>query len=304
MNTLSFLTYIYTGLSDKPYLPMVMKGVRFIVRKCTELHILKYKKTQFEPWGKKEKGLVVSFTSFPARINDVWKVVVSLKNQSILPEKIILWLSKDQFPTESTIPQSLWNQIDDCFEIKLVDGDIRSHKKHYYSLLSYPEKTFITCDDDVIYDSEMIERLIECSRSNPNCIIANHTWKIQFLPDGNVSHCNDWRSVGAPYEKDNLMQIGIGGVLYPPHCLHELVTRKDLFMNLIPMADDIWLNCMARLKDTPVVQTKKNAICLPIKNGSPSLYAENEGQDKNQIQLQKLRSYLQNNGFKDVYFNQ
>lgn len=304
MNILSILTYIYTGLANKPYLPLVMKCARVLVRKCTEVHILKYKNCKFVPWGKTEKGLIVSFTSFPARINDVWKVVVSLKNQTVLPEKIILWLSKDQFPAESSIPQSLWNQVDDLFEIQMVDGDIRSHKKHHYSLLLYPEKSFITCDDDVIYDSEMIERLVECSRKNPNCITANRTWKIQFSADGNAVHYNDWGPAGDPCEKKDLMQVGIGGVLYPPHCLHELVTRKDLFMTLIPMADDIWLNCMARLNNTPVVQTKRNVVSLPIKNDSPSLFTENNGQGKNQIQLQELRNYLRENGLKDVYFNQ
>ena len=70
--------------------------------------------------GTIENGVIISFTSFPARINDVWKVVESLKNQSILPAKIILWLSKEQFPDGSGIPASLKDREGDIFEIRIV----------------------------------------------------------------------------------------------------------------------------------------------------------------------------------------
>ncbi len=300
MRILSTLTYIYSGLYNKPYLPFVMGITRVVIRKITESYLLFYKERKFIPGGKEKKGIIVSFTSFPARINDVWKVVVSLKNQSVLPEKIILWLSKDQFPSEKSIPQSLWNQTDDLFEIQMVDGDIRSHKKHHYMLSMYPEKAFITCDDDVIYDAKMIERLLECSKKFPGCIIANQTWKIQWNKDGDATSCGGW-GLGHPYESKDLMQIGIGGVLYPSGCLHQLVVRKDLFMQLTPMADDIWLNCMARLNETPVVQSFKHALTLPIKNGSPSLCEENDSQGRNDTQLQQLRDYLRINGYCDVY---
>lgn len=300
MNLLSCLTKTYSVLFDKPYLPMVMKVCREIVRITTEVHIQKYKNIRFVPWGRTAKNLYISFTSFPARINDVWKVVVSLKNQTIVPEKIILWLSKDQFPSKNSIPRDLWNQVGDLFEIQMVDGDIRSHKKYYYMLLQHPEKSFITCDDDVIYDSGMVERLLECAKNNQGCVIANQTWKIEWDNEGNAFGCGTWKS-GIPYEKTDLMQIGIGGVLYPPHCLHELVTKTEIFMSATPMADDIWLNCMARLNNTNVVQTKEFLLKLPIKNGSPNLCDENDGQNRNMLQLEKLRKYLRENNIKDVY---
>lgn len=304
MNALSILTCINTRLFNHGLPAPVMGGFRFLFRKLTTLFLSKYKNEDIPIHGIIRKNLMVSFTSFPARIDDVWKVVVSLKNQTVLPEKIILWLSKDQFPTDLTIPASLWRQTGDMFEIKMVEGDIRSHKKHYYMLTQYPEMTFITCDDDVIYDSKMIERLVECSELYPGCIIANQTWKIRWKEDGNVANYDQWGPVGNPYEKEDLMQVGVGGVLYPPKCLHALSDRRDLFMQLIPMADDIWLNCMARLNGTPVVQSGRLVVNMPIENGSPSLCEVNNGQGENEKQLQKLREYLRVNHLEDVYYRQ
>ena len=97
------------------------------------------------------------------------------------------------------------------------------------------------------------------------------------------------------------MQIGVGGVLYPPHSLHELTLRQDLFINLTPLADDIWLNAMARLNGTPVVRSDFKWLPLPIKSDSPSLSSVNNGQNRNDEQIANVRNYLQKNDLPDVY---
>src|SRR5690554_3260312 len=58
-----------------------------------------------------EDGLIVSFTSFPARIKKVHLVVESILRQTVLPHRIILWLSKEQFPTEKSLPKKLLELI-------------------------------------------------------------------------------------------------------------------------------------------------------------------------------------------------
>lgn len=54
-----------------------------------------------------EKKIVVSLTSFPARIKKVHIVIESLLNQTIKPDKIILWLSKEQFEHYYVLPSKL-----------------------------------------------------------------------------------------------------------------------------------------------------------------------------------------------------
>ena len=103
------------------------------------------------------------------------------------------------------------------------------------------------------------------------------------------------------YATDNLVQIGVGGVLYPPHCLDETVLDRPLFMDICPLADDIWLNAMARKKGTPVVQSALPILPLPIKNEGSSLTAINVGENMNDRQIGRVRSCFKEKGWKDVY---
>ena len=60
---------------------------------------------------------------------------------------VILWLSKEQFPDRSFIPNSLLSLEKRGLIIELCEGDLRSHKKYYYALRQYPNDIIITIDD-------------------------------------------------------------------------------------------------------------------------------------------------------------
>ena len=77
--------------------------------------------------------MIVSFTSFPARIHVVYKTLSSIYEQTMLPDKVILWLAKPQFPNlDADLPESLLAYKKLGLEIRWVDEDIRPHKKYYY----------------------------------------------------------------------------------------------------------------------------------------------------------------------------
>ena len=81
-----------------------------------------------------------------------------------------------------------------------------------------------------------------------------------------------------------------------------MVLKKELFTTLAPLADDLWLNMMARLNHTPVVQSEKIIIPLPIKSAAPSLKTINTGKErKNDVQIDNMRKWLRENGQPDVY---
>ena len=233
MNTLSFFTRFYGKLHNYPGVPFwFLTPLRKCVRNWANRVLPKYLAKPHDKKGKVEKDFIISFTSFPARINDVWLVVESLKNQRLLPEKIILWLSLEQFPEKKGIPDSLWKEVDDLFEIRMVEGDIRSHKKFFYVMQEFPDKTFITCDDDIYYHPDTLKNLVEASKQFPGCIIANTARRIEYDKKGELKPYTSWKTKLIPFDSDNLIQIGVGGVLYPPLALHELTLRKDLFTRL------------------------------------------------------------------------
>lgn len=303
MDLLAVLTWSYGALQNYGAMPYwVLSPLRRLIRIIANKYLPAYLSKPVQNNREVEKDLIISLTSFPARINNVWMVIETLKRQTVLPEKIILWLSKEQFPNNDDIPDSLKQQVDSLFEIRMVDENLRSHKKYFYTISEYPDKNFITCDDDVFYDPNMIRRLVETSRSYSGSIIANHTHKIAYNREGEISSYANFVEEVTPLSSKNLIQIGIGGVLYPSHSLHELVIKKDIFMKLTPLADDIWLNAMARLKGTLVVQSYRDLLTLPITDDSPSLSSENIGKNNmNDIQINDLRQWLKNEGLPDVY---
>ena len=303
MNMISFLTQSYGNLKNYGMPFWVMTPLRRLVRSLSGIVLPSYLSSKYNyKKNSIKEGIIVSLTSFPGRIDIVWMAIESIKRQSILPEKIYLWLFKDQFPNRESIPESLWSREDEIFEIKFVDDNIRSHTKYYYAFLNYPDKTIVTCDDDIIYDPDMIKRLVDTSILYPDCIIANHTTHIHFNENGDVVPYLQWSDGYPPLATENRLQLGEAGVLYPPHCMPELLLRKDLFMKLSPLADDIWLNSMSRLKKTPVVQTKKQMVLLPIRNEAPALCSLNNGEENmNDKQINNIREYLRKNKLEDVY---
>ena len=85
--------------------------------------------------------IIVSLTSYPQRIESVHMVVESLYRQIVTPDEIILYLSLEQFPrTEDDLPDNLKVLIGKKgFRIEWVEGNLKSHKKYYYSLQKYRE---------------------------------------------------------------------------------------------------------------------------------------------------------------------
>ena len=68
--------------------------------------MLDYKNTKKIPSGPQE--LIVSLTSYPARIDTVNQTIETLLNQSLCPDKVILWLAPEKFPNrEADLPQQL-----------------------------------------------------------------------------------------------------------------------------------------------------------------------------------------------------
>lgn len=298
MNSLYLFTYLYSRLVDNSLLPnRIMSAVRYATRSFAnfilshDLSGIKPKVREYAP------NVIVSLTSFPARINVVWKVIKTLKCQEVRPDRIILWLSKDQFQNEKSIPSNLKRLEDDLFEIRLVDGDIRSHKKYFYALQEFSESYVVTVDDDIYYNPKTLTYLMTVSKQFPKSIVANISIKIKY--DGeNLLSTRKWKGHVAAYEDKNLVQIGAGGVLYPPHCLDPIVFNEDVLKKVAPNADDLWLNVTSRLAKTKIVQTPSNIVFLPVKIKAPSLCKTNVNQGGNDQQLENIRRFfLETRGF-------
>ena len=243
--------------------------------------------------------LIVSLTSFPARINNVWQVVECMLRQTYQPDKIILWLSKEQFPTEESIPQSLRDREGAVFEIRMVDGDIRSHKKYYYVSKEYPDALIFLIDDDIYYPTDILEKTVKTGEANPDAVICNYGYHIGYNDDGSLKPYNRWPRIFRCGIDNHIFFGSGGGTLFKPKQLYKNLTNINLARELTPIADDIWLNAMVRLAKRNV-HLLDNGLILPvtIKN-DVKLATQNKGLDMNDVQINKLNDYYK----KKVGFN-
>lgn len=239
-----------------------------------------------------EKKIIISLTSFPKRINKIWIVIESLLRQSCKPDKIILWLSVEQFSSLHDLPKKLLRQRSRGLEIRLCEGDLRSHKKYYYSFKEYTNDIIITVDDDVIYNSKIISELYNTHLKYPNAVCCNLAVDI-LVKDKSFLPYIKWKYTKFILKPSYaLLPIGVGGVLYPPNSLYKDVLNIELFKENCFLADDIWLNVMCRINNTLVVKTKLNSYFLPVFYiDNVTLNSINDTLGKNDIQLDKLRNY-------------
>jgi len=244
-------------------------------------------------YTKKEKNVIVSLTSFPARIDSLWITIETLLRQSNRPEKIILWLAKSQFESVSKLPKRLLIQREQGLEIKFCD-DLMSHKKYYYTMKNYPEAVVITVDDDTFYPENLVENLIYTHKRYPGKICCN-IGHIMVIENGNILPYQKWISEADGYDlpSDYLVPIGCEGVLYPPGCLNENVFNKSQIKQLCPLADDLWLKAMATLNGVKAVKTCSTSITYAnlISAKKDSLNKINSEHNMNDKQLINILDY-------------
>lgn len=228
-----------------------------------------------------EFPLVVSLTSIPSRLAILHLTIRSLLNQTVAPEKVILWLHES---IESKLPNQLRKLEGNRFEIRYSDQTC-SHRKLVETLKTYEGKTIVTCDDDVMYANDWLDRLITEHKQYPSAVIAHECRKITYDNGFPVSY-NMWNSQTPGGSSSNTLAIGYGGVLYPPNSLYSDVTHKELYLKITPKADDLWFKAMTLLNGTETRRTSQpNPKPTPIFfSQGVSLKKHNVRQDGNRLQ--------------------
>jgi hypothetical protein len=195
--------------------------------------------------GGKKPEYIITLTSYGQRVESTAPYAIySLFNQTILPDRIVLWL-KEATP----VPPLLKAFEKNGLEIMFCE-DLYSYKKLVPSLLKFPDDILITADDDAYYHRQWLNQLKTAYTSRPEAIHCHRAREINFQ-DGKLLPYIDWRINVDNNNGRRLLPTGAGGILYPPHSLDPKVTDKDIFMKLAPKADDIWFWAMAKLKGTP-----------------------------------------------------
>lgn len=297
----------YWNFVDDNQLGIVGKAANRFVRKYVKRHLDKTLPRQFmqnpvESGVNKEetrqRKLVCSLTSFPARIDEIWVCIETIFRQTVKADEIVLWLATPQFP-EHQIPDSLQRCVKKGLTIRWVDEDLRSHKKYYYALQEYKDANIVLLDDDLYYPDQLLENLVAMSERHPNSICATRVHKMIYS-DGQLNPYKKWvhnyNSRKEQASSDYFFTSG-AGTLMPTGIMPQDTFNKEVFKDICFYADDVWLNLQARQAGIQVFSNNKydkDEISIGCSQ-RVKLVNENVLDGGNDKQIQSVIEYLQKN---------
>lgn len=251
--------------------------------------------------------LIVSLTSYGERLQDLKYTLFSLIQQTVKPEKIIVWLGEQE-----TLLDTLR-----CFEKYGVEfffcKDMRSYTKLIPALVKYPHKNIVTADDDIYYRKNWLKKLVKAKKENPQCVVAHIAHKIGFDNENNLLQYNKWEHAVVPKLPSRfLFATGVGGVLWTYSDFYKDIYREDLFSKLAPKADDVWFYFMSAV----LAGTKVKVVNKPYKhlryidiykeygmNRKSTLASENVDNQLNDKQIKAILEYYQISDLKSMLLN-
>lgn len=240
------------------------------------------------------EGVIISLTSYPARLKNLHIVIRSLLKQKLCAEKVILYLGKDT--KETNITTKLKKLTKYNFEIRTGYEDLKPHKKYFFAMQEFLNHTIITVDDDLIYDRNLVKDLVECAKNNPGCVCSR---RVNLITKDNNGHLNpyskwNWECIDVMEPSHSLLATGCGGILYPPHILppetFDAHAIKDYCLN----TDDIWLKFMELKNDVKIVFSNNKVIhplTLHHTQESGLLQTNTTGENRNDINIKKMQEF-------------
>ncbi len=222
-------------------------------------------------------ALVVSLTSYPARMYDIHLTLYSLLTQDLKPDKLILWLGEEQFPNRLLdVPRKVRDLEKWGLEIKWC-ADTKSYKKLLPSLQEYPEAVIVTADDDIYYPPHWLRTLWETYQNTAEKIVANRCHRVAFV-NGQFLPYSRWKKCVTQFSPSYLnFMTGAGGVLYAPGSLHPDIFDIGKAQVLCPHNDDIWFWVSALRNGTRISLAKAPLNSLIYTNPEREANANDDG---------------------------
>jgi len=197
---------------------------------------------------------IVSLTSFPSRLSNLWMVIYGMYLQTMKPGRIVVTLTKDEVPGGyDSLPPSLKFFSNKGVEFLFVDANLKPHNKYYHCRQKYADRIVITIDDDMLYYPRTLERLMILHFDYPRFICAN---RVKVIPDERRKKREyKWWEVRVVNRtpSHSLLALGYAAVLYPPSFNPPLLYDAELIKQLSLGADDLWLKAVEIVNNVKVV---------------------------------------------------
>ena len=200
--------------------------------------------------------IICTLTTFPERIDSVQYTIRTLFCQTMKPDRIILWLAKDEFE-DQVLPDSIKELQERGLEIRYCDN-LYGHKR-YYKLLDEQksDECIVMFDDDILFPKCVVERLYETWLKNKECIVCDRGQVLTFKGNDieNPGHWSCICKTGVNIPSYRILASPGGGCLVPPGVLYKDANDVNKIKEFALKTGDIWLMFMAVQNDTKIVRT-------------------------------------------------
>jgi len=234
---------------------------------------------------------ILSITSYKPRFESLYQVLSEVPQWDVLPEKIILNLTPEDFDSLQFEPHKKFSKK---FEINITT-DMGPAKKLIPTLRVYQNAAIVTIDDDIHYSPNTITKVLVEHLLFPRCLISGRAHKILYDDEGNMLPYMDWHGEtttvnGPTYD---LFPTGAGMVLYPPNSLHSDVFDLKTYSENCFFGDDFWFFFHARRMGTLI---RRVPLSEPLNyvEGSQQIGLWHENRMRNDVYLQNLLSLYGN----------
>ena len=242
---------------------------------------------------KREIPIIISLTSYEARFKELPIALYSLLNQSLKPDRIILWVSED-IKEINNLPYDITQFVKNGLEIRFVK-DIGSYTKAIYALKEYSNSIIVTADDDIFYPKNWLKKLYLSYIAHPENIHVHRAHRV----DLNKKYDQWEKHISEETARYDNFLTGVGGVLYPEKCFSKEVLRNDIFLKYAPTSDDIWFWIMAIINNRKIRVVKNHIKTLIHINIFKQLFSKNlykiNKNGNNNTQIKKLLEFYGEN---------
>ena len=205
-------------------------------------------------------NLVVSMTSYPARIRWSWLALESIFRQDYRDFTLVLVLSREQF-RGVRLPRRIRLQMRKGLQILWVDEDNKSYDHLWPAYEKFPRSRIISVDDDKFFPPNLLSELVAQSDRTPDKIVAARGWEMR-MNGGLLNFGDNWVRATLDSPSDILFLPPGNGSLYPVDSLPAMAGDTRTMREVCPNADDVWYWAMARLNGT-------SSVCLGLSPHRP-----------------------------------
>ncbi len=223
-------------------------------------------------------SIIVSLTSTSERLDILRHTLMSLCSQTLKPDQIIVNLSREPYLYDKGIQNiPAWFKLFHYRNIRINWVKNIGPYRKLLPVLKNANKNdiIVTCDDDVIYGSNWLKKLLRSCNQFPDSLICGRARRpVVNIFNRHQSYIN-WPIITKSCQGIDLIPIGIGGVCYRNKLLDLNFIYSDEFKMLAPTQDDLWFKIASYRKGVEVrVAENIDGEVSPIQTKG-SLYSVN-----------------------------